>query len=220
MNNYSYTQEFMLCALSPKGTLSSINMDACACIIGGGLLELLQCGALEQDSKKKLAVQKGLPPEKEYLSPLYSMLSESKPITAADVAQKYLFCFSGKQMQTLVCSLGDSLAEGGSVTSQKKDGLLGEKVFYLPKEEAVSRVIEKIRAEFLEDGELSEETIILGTLLKLSGLLNRYFSKYEAKKLKERIKSIQSDPSYKLVNNMIESIEVLLTAIIATTTAH
>ncbi len=48
-----------------------------------------------------------------------------------------------------------------------KTGFLHNKDGYIPKKDIVTGIIEKIRAELLEDGEISEEAIALAALMDL-----------------------------------------------------
>lgn len=58
----------------------------------------------------------------------------------------------------------ESLKEADAVEPAKA-GLLGNKEIYVPKKATITRVIEKIRAELLEDGEISEDVIALTALI-------------------------------------------------------
>ena len=83
------------------------------------------------------------------------------------------------------------------------------------KKERADAVVQKIRAEFLEDGELTDETTVLSMLLKHSGELKRYFSKYEEKELKERLKQLKENEMASIVHTALEEIEGMVVAIIA-----
>ena len=77
---------------------------------------------------------------------------------------------------------------------------------------------EIIRAELLEDGALSDEGAALAALLHKSGVIGRYFSDYEKKALKERLKELKDRPDNQLVGRMIEYIEDLMAlAVVAST---
>jgi len=82
----------------------------------------------------------------------------------------------------------------------------------------VTKVVEKLRAEFLEEGTVSDETIVLGALLNKSGLIKKYFSKYETQKLNNRLKEIKQSEAGALIKKMIDYIDtwiaILLIAIV------
>ncbi len=58
------------------------------------------------------------------------------------------------------------------------------------KKDIITGIIEKIRAELLEDGEISEDVIVLTALMDKVGNLKDYFSKHEQKELKNRIEAV------------------------------
>ena len=57
-----------------------------------------------------------------------------------------------------------------------------------PNANAVHYVVDMIRAEFLEDVEVTEDIALLIVLLDKSKLLKTYFSKYEQKEMKQKLK--------------------------------
>ena len=79
-------------------------------------------------------------------------------------------------------------------------------------------VIQKIRAELLEEGELSDDIIALTALLHKSGDLSRYFSNYEKKALKTRLKSIKESCENQMVAKMVEYIETLFAMVVIAAT--
>ena len=79
-------------------------------------------------------------------------------------------------------------------------------------------MIQNIRAELLEDGELSEDIIALTALLDKSGELSRYFSAYEKKALKARLKEIKENPQVKAFQKVLEDIDNLFVLLIVAAT--
>ena len=79
-------------------------------------------------------------------------------------------------------------------------------------------MIQNIRAELLEEGELSEDIIALTALLDKSGELSRYFSAYEKKTLKARLKEIKENPQVEALQKVIEDIENLFMLMIVAAT--
>ena len=74
---------------------------------------------------------------------------------------------------------------------QVQVGLINKKEEYAPSKEARTAVVEKIRAELLEDGEITEDVVILTALLDKANCLKEYFSKFEQKELKNRMQEIR-----------------------------
>ena len=114
-------------------------------------------------------------------------------------------------------AVGKSLVEAGCA-AEERGGLFGGKTIYVPNEKALDRVIQNIRAELLEDGELSEDIIALTALLDKSGELSRYFSAYEKKALKARLKEIKENPQVKAFQKVLEDIDNLFVLLIVAAT--
>ena len=76
----------------------------------------------------------------------------------------------------------------------------------------------KNHMQVLEDGELSEDIIALTALLDKSGELSRYFSAYEKKALKARLKEIKENPQVKAFQKVLEDIDNLFVLLIVAAT--
>ncbi len=213
MKNLSYTQEFFLCALKPQGsTTLTHSTESSTCLLAGGLLELLMDGYISIDDKK-MFVNKELSSDKIYLMPIYQLIKNNKPMKIEAIAEKYAFDF--KRPDELFQSIGRSIVEDGYVIEESKQGLFKNKVRFLPNESEVTKVVEKLRAEFLEEGNVSDEAIVLGALLNKSGLIKKYFSKYELQKLNERLKEIKQSEAGALIKEMVDYIDTWIAIIIA-----
>ncbi len=217
MKNLSFTQEFFLCALKPQGSTTLTNStESSTCLLAGSLLELLIDGYISIDDKKKMFITKDLSSEKLYLLPIYELIKNNKPMNVETIAEKYAFGFT--LPNELFQSVGHSIVEDGCVVEKSNQGLFKNKVLFLPNESEVTKVVEKLRAEFLEEGTVSDETIVLGALLNKSGLIKKYFSKYETQKLNNRLKEIKQSEAGALIKKMIDYIDtwiaILLIAIV------
>jgi hypothetical protein len=98
-------------------------------------------------------------------------------------------------------SIGHSLIEKGCADIAE-GGMLDKSSRYVPKKESIDRIVEKIRAELLENGTISETTVALVSLLENSGYIKQYFSAYEKKRLITRLKEIKDHPASKIVTEM------------------
>ena len=215
MKDLSITQEYMICTVNGKGTIPSYNQKAVACLIVSGLLEmeLAKCISIND---KKVSVCAELPAGLAYLRPLYNVINQDKPVKIAKVVEAFTIAFTNKKLRELENALMTSLQEAG-VAEPVKAGILGNKDCCVPQKNIVTGVIEKIRAELLEDGEISEDVIILTALMAKAGNLKDYFSKYERKELKNRIEAIKKSEAGTLAKEMIQHIEALeMTAFIST----
>lgn len=207
MKDLSITQEYMICTVNGKGTISGNNEKAAACLVICGLLEmqLAKCVSLNE---KKVSVCTELPENMTYLQPLYNMINHGKPMKVEKVIEAYTMALTNKKLYEFEDALMESLKEA-DVVEPVKTGLFSNKDSYVPKKDIVTGIIEKIRAELLEDGEISEDVIALTALMDQTGNLKDYLSKYEQKELKNKIKAVKKSEAGTLAKKMIQHIEEL-----------
>ena len=171
---------------------------------------------IESDGKK-LSVKKALPEDMRYLSPVYDFIEKKGRVGFRTVVERFSFTLSSKNIDELFDSIGDSLVAAGCV-KKEKSGMLGNKNAYIPDAKAVNTIIQNIRAEILEDGELTEDIAALTAILDKTGELMRFFSAYEKKDVKKRLKEIKNDPENKDIAKVINYVEELMMIIIVSAT--
>jgi len=210
MGNLSFTQEYYLCAVNSKGNSPIDGGEFTACLVIGDTMELLSRGLIAKDEKDRFSVAKPWDGSLPYAKPMYDLIaSAKKPRKAPDL----FFGLKLKEAGRLSSSIGASLAESGDAHEVGGKGLFKDKTKYAPEPEAVSRVIEKIRAEFLEDGPMTDETVCLTALLDAGGLIRHYFSKVESQTVKSRLKEIRTSETYSAVKEVLETIAALIVII-------
>ena len=213
MKSLSYTQEYFLCAVNSKGNIASSNGGIP--LVVSSILELLNHRYITLDEKGRVIADKMWDDKLSYLKPLYETItSMKKPRPINEIALDY----DGKKFNALFSAIGASLVEAGCADEAIKQGLTKEKIKYIPKMEAVKKVVEKIRFEFLEDGTMTDETICLAALLDNDGLMRNYFSKFERDDLKKRLKEVRNSEAHATVKNILEEMAAVLTVIISTAT--
>lgn len=217
MRDLSLTQEYLLCVLRGKGKLSTYSIEKGMCLTGACVLELLMDGIITREEKDKLSVRTSLPDRKSYLRPVYSYIEQKQPVKFRKIMERNSVTFTDQNVNEMVDAVGKSLVDAGCAT-EEKGGLFGGKTIYVPDEKALDHVIQNIRAELLEEGELSEDIIALTALLDKSGELSRYFSAYEKKTLKARLKEIKENPQVEALQKVIEDIENLFMLMIVAAT--
>lgn len=212
MKDLSIAQEYMICTANGEGAIAGYNQKAVACLIVSGLLEmqLAKCISLND---KNVSVCAELPENMAYLKPLYNIINQGKPMKVEKVVKAYTIAFTNKKLYELEDALMESLKEA-DVVEPVKAGLLSNKEGYAPKKDIVIGIIEKIRAELLEDGEISEDVIALTALMDKAGNLKDYFSKHEQKELKNKIETIKKSEAGTLAKEMTQHIETLYIAAI------
>lgn len=216
MKDLAITQEYLVCALNSKGKISGVNVEKSVCLIASGLLELQLEDCIKIENKK-VAVINNLPKEKLYLKPLYDFVDKSKPVKLEKILEEYLYSVTDKNLQELINSIGKSLENLGVVKATSA-GILKNKTAYIPNKEVVNYVVDMIRSELLEDVELTEDIAVLTTLLEKSKLLKTYFSEYEQKEIKNKLKEIRNSDTSKMIKEMIAYIENMI-AIMTVVTA-
>ncbi len=217
MKDLSLTQEYLLCILRNKGKLSTFDIEKGMCLTGACVLELLMVGIITREEKDKLSVRTHLPNRMSYLWPVYSYIKQKQPVRFKKIVERNSVTFTNQNVNEMIDAVGKSLVEAGCAT-EEKGGLFGGKTIYVPDEKALDRVIQNIRAELLEDGELSEDIIALTALLDKSGELSRYFSAYEKKALKARLKEIKENPQVEALQKVLEDIDNLFVLLIVAAT--
>lgn len=219
MKDLSITQEFLLCSVNEKGKLPVFGKEVPACILASSLIELMVSGSIQMDEKSTVRVIGGLCVGQGYLKSLLDWLNQSKPMKMETIAREYCLSLTEKQLNALVTDIGSSLVGEGCVTLEKGGAFAGRPRF-IPERAAVDHVIQKIRAELLESGTISDETVALVSLLEKSHQVKKYFSDYEGKQLKARLKEIKEAPSNHLVKQMVEHVEKMVAIIAVIASAH
>jgi uncharacterized protein (UPF0297 family) len=214
MKELSIAQEYLLCVVSEKGKVPSIAIEVPACILASGLLELIMGGQISMNERKIVSVSGELGVNQGHLASLMAWLKKTGDIKLDKIAEEYCMGFSSKKLNALITDIGNSLSDRGCV-EVRKGGFFSGLPLFVPNSEEVEKIIQKIRAELLEDGDISEETMALISLLEKSNRIKSYFSAHEAKQLKARLKEVKETPASQMIKQIIEYIETILSAIIA-----
>lgn len=218
MNDLSICQEYLLLTLNNKGKIPALNTSIPVCFFAGGLLDLIISDTLAIDKVKKVkkvCIIGELKHEYQYLTSLYSFIKESKSIKINKLVSDYALSLTSKRLNLLIESVGESLVENGCAVA-KKGGIVGNNTYFIPNAKAIDRVIQKIRAELLENGTISDNTVALVSLLNKSNQIKKYFSKYEKEQLKSRLKEIKETSSNQLVKEIVDYVDTIIAVIAAT----
>ena len=109
--------------------------------------------------------QTPVPEELSFLDSLYDFIHVGKPVKVEKILEEYTYSMTDKRLKRLMADLGRSMEEDG-ITKEVVSGLFGGKSSYVPNQEAVELVIDKVRAEMLEEGTVTEEVAALIVLLR------------------------------------------------------
>jgi len=219
MNNLSYTNKFYILSLNDKGKIPvSISTNVHACLIAGGLMELMNAGIIAKDEKDRLTIQSELPDEFHHLLPLYERISTAKkPKTIEKFAADYLS--GGKHLDHLLTNLKVTLVANNYKEHMdfSFSGLVSFRTVYVPKEDVIFSIIDPIRDQFLRGGVLTDEVICLTSLLDESKLLPEYFGNTEITKIRKTLAKMPASGTHALAKKIIDetiTMLVVLTAII------
>ncbi len=211
MRDLSISQEYYLCAVNEKGSISSFAAEKLVCLVASALLDMKLADCIEIENKR-VQVIGDLPEELSFLDSLYDFIHVGKPVKVEKILEEYTYSMTDKRLKRLMADLGRSMEEDG-ITKEVVSGLFGGKSSYVPNQKAVELVIDKVRAEMLEEGTVTEETAALVVLLDISKSMKYYFSKYEQKKIKEKLERLLHDPNGKMVKEMVDYVQNMMAMI-------
>ena len=191
MRDLTLSQEYLLCAVNEKGRLPHLGVERTVCLVAAALLELQLEGCVAVD-KKYVTVTGPLPEGQAHLRPLYAFVNRPKPIRKEKLLEEYTYTVTDAQRDELRESIGRSLADLGLV------------------QPAISGVVDMIRAELLEEGEITEDVVSLVVLMEKGNCLKPYFSAFEQKQMKQRLRALGESPTGKMVQEMVEYVENMM----------
>src|SRR5699024_6304283 len=123
------------------------------------------------------------------------------------ILEEYNYSFSDRRLRELMASVGDSLVGLGA--ARENVGLWGKKS-YVPKRQAIDEVVDMVRSELIEEGQITEDVTALTILLDKGKCLKKYFSDYERRNMRQRLKEIVNNHDGRMVTRMIEYVENMI----------
>lgn len=200
--NLSIAQSYLLCILKDDGTIPKLSFDD-NWLIAAGMLDFILDGIIE-NYNDKIVVKKDLPENLGYLELLYNFFKSCDKNIKLSLMEFSIKDF-GKSKNELFNNIAHSLEKTGAVHSITNSNIFGESKSFIPNKKDKNLIIEQIRAEILEDGKISDDTIALSMLLEKTSHLNDYFSKHERKELKEKIEEIRNSAICSPIKDAIDS---------------
>ncbi len=215
MKNLSLTEEYALCILNEKESKSVLcSNEYAVCIIATSIWELIAYKTIKLTEDKNLVVNVNFNGVKGYLKYIYDDIALKESIKVNEFVENYIFNGPNSNLKNIVNSLVEDLIKNNSIKIEKKEGLFKEKSVYIGNEIVINSIIKKIREDVLENKNTRVETMILATMLFWSKAYKEYFSKYEAKQIKEKVKEIRETEEYLFIKEVLDDIQSILLTIV------
>ncbi|UUZ81751.1 GPP34 family phosphoprotein [Paenibacillus sp. P26] len=187
---------------------------------GATLIELLSEEAIRLGDKGKLEVNRREEDEDDAARFLLNHLEQAKPQTLKKWVQS--FYSRGKVRSALFQTIISPLIASGALKEERyRVMFLFTARRYVPSAAAKDRIVQRIRAEPLENGPVTPQTAMLAMMLGMSKLLRNYFSEYESRELKARLQRMHEEEgeqweSIRLIRKAIEEIDAVMTTVVVT----
>ena len=182
LNNLSIAQEFVLLALDrdTNKLKSMLRMHVALYTAMACFVELSMNGNVTFADDDTVTIADSASTGEQYFDKLLEIIAAEKPRKLKEWVS--YFYYGHKEIYKLVV---ESLAEKNSDAANARN-----------------RIVEKIRAELLENGNVEQRTLALALFLNSKGMLKDYFSGYEKKTLKQRMENFKNEDFYKKIKTM------------------
>ena len=218
MDNVSITEKYTLCILKEKKSLYLQNTKPY--VIVSMIIEMMLDENLEITDKNKVMLKDKIPTAT-YNKKLYDVIKGMRKdkIPLRNIISAICFGLSFKNLKDIIGALTDSMSNHKLISKESKKGLLGgNKDVIKIEEDKFKDIIGEIRTEFLEDGNLTEDSILLASLLSTNRVLKNIFSKYEKEEISNKLKDIKNteiSEKVKVAQSVINMENVYLATVVA-----
>lgn len=207
LNHLSIPQEFVLLELDREThkLKSMFRMHVGLYTVMACIMELSINGNLIFEDDDTVTITNSATTGETYLDRLLEIMSDHKP----KKLKKWVayFYYRQKEIYKLVI---ESLIEKGLLEIVNTEVLFVVPVKkYSDVSNARNHIVEKIRAELLENGNVDEHTVALVSFLNSKSMLTDYFSDYEQKVLRQRLESLRKDDIFKKMRTVDIAIQNL-----------
>ncbi len=219
LKNLTIAEEFVLLALDREtNKLKSLFRQHIALYtVMACMVELSLEGKLRFEDDDTVTIIDSAPTGDKSLDRLLSIMMASNRPKKVKKWASYFYNHMFKQHEIYKLAV-ERLVEKEILEVKNKEIL-----FVIPKKKYVdvtntrSHIVEKIRAELLEDGKVEEHTIALVLFLHSKKILNDYFSDFERKALKQRIEKLRKEKIFATIKSIDKAIQNMDAAIAVST---
>lgn len=214
MNNVNITEEYALCMLKEKKLL--YGKELTPYLIVSMIVEMMLDDNLSINEKNEVILNNKVPTAN-YNKKLYEIIENMKKdkVPLRIVLTSICYSFSTKNLKSILNELKDSMVRDKLITLENKKGLIGNKETITIDESKFTEIINEIKTEILGKGNLTENLILLSSLLNSTRILKNIFNKYEKEELNNRLKEIKDTDiaqKVKVAQSTINTMSAMVTS--------
>ncbi|MDF2724308.1 MAG: hypothetical protein K0Q59_3983, partial [Paenibacillus sp.] len=201
LTHLSIPQEFVLLALDRETNKlkSMFRMHVGLYTVMACIVELSIHGNVTFEDDDTIRIASSAPTGEKYLDRVLEIIAAEKPKKLKGWVS-YFYYFRHREIYKMVI---ESLVDKGILTIENTEVLFVVPVKkYSDVANARNHIVEKIRAECLEPGNVEQRTLALVLFLNTKSMLNDYFSDYEQKTLKKKLEILRKDDIYKKIKTI------------------
>jgi RNA polymerase-binding transcription factor DksA len=205
VKSLSIPQEFVLLALDRETNKlkSMFRMHVALYTIMACILELSINGNVTFEDDDTIRIVNSASTGEKYFDRLLEIISTEKP----KKLEKWVSYFYYRQRE-IYKMVVESLVDKGVLEIQNTEVLFVVPVKkYSDVENTRNHIVEKMRAELLEQENVEEHTVALVLFLNIKNMLTDYFSDYEHKTLKQKLEILRKDDIYKKIRTVDHAIQ-------------
>ncbi|CAH1222504.1 hypothetical protein PAECIP111891_05358 [Paenibacillus allorhizoplanae] len=206
LQNLSLPQEFVLLALDrdTKKIKSIFRMHVGLYTVMACIVELYINGNITIDNDDTVRISNSASTGEKYLDRLLEIMIAEKPKKLKKWVS-YFYYFKQREIYKMVI---ESLVEKGVLEIEDTEVLFIVPVKkYTDVANTRNHIVEKIRAELLENGNVEDHTVALVLFLNTKSMLKDYFSDYEQKTLKQKLEILRKEDIYKIIRTIYIAIQ-------------
>ena len=178
---------------------------------------------LQINDKNKVILNDKIPTAN-YNKKLYEIIKDMKKeeVPLKNILTFICYSFSSKNLKSIVNALKEKMLEDKLITLESKKGLFGNKEVVKIDESKFINVIEEVKKEFLGKGTLTEDLILLASLLNSTRFLKNIFNKYEKEELANKLKEIKDTEvakKVKIAQSVISNMSAMITVMMVNATS-
>ncbi len=209
MQNYTISQEYLLCALNDEGKFPAFNKHAPACFVSSCIVELMIHGCVEISKEAVITVtDKKISKSHGHLKSLHDVLCEKSPISVSELAKEYVLHFKDEKYNELLKGVGNSLVKMSS--AEAPDTTLSNRgIVFKPNRIATEFVLDYLRSDLLMLDVFTKNSSALLMLLKDADMLKTYFAKIEMDSLEKTVDSMISAVIETEFSKIIKIVKIL-----------